>query len=356
MNPSLTIARLKEKNLLLLESISGSRAYGLATPQSDTDIKGVFVLPKTQLYSLQLTEQINNETNDESYYELGKFIDLLTKNNPNILELLNSPEDCILFRHPLLKRLSPSLFLSGLCRQTFGQYAMTQIRKARGLNKKILNPMEKERKSVTDFCYVQKGQSSVALKDFLHEKQIDQKHCGLSKIPHMQDLYGLYYDKSAGYKGIIRKENANDIALSSINKIATPIALLSFNKDGYSTYCKNYKAYWDWVEDRNETRYENTLSHGKQYDAKNMMHTFRLIAMAEEIGLTGKIKVKRPDRDRLLSIKRGEFEYADLVAEAEERLALLDEIYRRSDLPDQPDEQKIRELHFEIREAFYEEK
>ena len=45
MNAPLTIEQLKADHLILLECISGSRAYGLATPQSDTDIKGVFYLP-----------------------------------------------------------------------------------------------------------------------------------------------------------------------------------------------------------------------------------------------------------------------------------------------------------------------
>ena len=38
----LTLEDLYTQNLILLEAVSGSRAYGLATPESDTDIKGVF--------------------------------------------------------------------------------------------------------------------------------------------------------------------------------------------------------------------------------------------------------------------------------------------------------------------------
>lgn len=42
----MTIQDLKNKNLLLFEVISGSRAFGLATENSDTDIRGVYYLPK----------------------------------------------------------------------------------------------------------------------------------------------------------------------------------------------------------------------------------------------------------------------------------------------------------------------
>lgn len=49
---TLTIPYLKTQNLILFECVSGSRAYGLDTPTSDTDIKGVFYLPKQRFYSL----------------------------------------------------------------------------------------------------------------------------------------------------------------------------------------------------------------------------------------------------------------------------------------------------------------
>jgi len=60
------------------------------------------------------------------------------------------------------------------------------------------------------------------------------------------------------------------VCLSSIPKGSWQEALLYFNRDGYSTYCKEYREYWDWEEKRNDARYENTQSHGKNYDAKNM--------------------------------------------------------------------------------------
>ena len=349
----MTISDLKEKNLILLEAISGSRAYGLDTPESDTDIRGVFILPKEQFYSMEYVGQINNETNDESYFELGKFIDLLAKNNPNILELLNTPDDCVLIKHPLMDKITSSTFLSKLCEQTFGQYSIAQIKKARGLKKKILNPVEKERKSILDFCFVPSGQGSIPVMEFLTEKGLRQEDCGLSKIPHMHEMYGLYYDLACKFKGIIQKTTANDISLSSIPKGLKPLTILSVNLSGYSAYCKDYKAYWDWVSERNETRYEGTMSHGKRYDAKNMMHTFRLIAIAEEIGMSGVVNVRRKERDFLLSIKRGEFEYEDLLRQAESRMDALKEIYANSSLPDYPDKKAIDRLHYQLRNEIY---
>lgn len=146
-----TIDWIKDNGLLVFEAITGSKAYGLHTPASDTDLRGVFIAPKALFYSMDYPEQISNETNDVVYYELRRFMELLSKNNPNIMEMLAVPERCVLHRHPVMNELRPEIFLSRLCEKTFANYAFTQIKKAYGLEKKIVNPVDKERKSVLIF-------------------------------------------------------------------------------------------------------------------------------------------------------------------------------------------------------------
>ncbi|WP_026777558.1 nucleotidyltransferase domain-containing protein [Polaribacter sp. Hel_I_88] len=347
-----TISALKKSGSIIFECISGSKAYGLATPNSDTDIRGVFILPKEQFYSLDYVGQINNETNDEAYYELRKFIELCAKNNPNILEMLNVPDECVLYKHPLFDEIKEEIFLSKLCKDTFANYAFTQIKKARGLNKKITNPVEKKRKSVDDFCFIRTGKKSIKLVDFLSENNLKSAFCGLVKIPHIKDCFNLFYSETENYQGVSR-ENANEVCLSSVDKTEQAIAMLYFNKDGYSTYCKKYKEYWSWVEKRNRERYKSNISHDKNYDAKNMMHTFRLLNMAKEIGEESIINVKRKDRDFLLLIKNAEFEYEDLVEKAEIIKNQLDVIYALSNLQEKPDLRVVNELLVSLRSKFY---
>ena len=121
---------IEQPQHLLLKCISGSRAYNLNVATSDTDIKGIFVLPRKELYGLHYTDQLSNETNDEVYIEIGRFVELLCKNNPNILELLSSPEHAVLYRHTLIDLIDPQDFLTKLCLDTFAGYAKTQIKKA----------------------------------------------------------------------------------------------------------------------------------------------------------------------------------------------------------------------------------
>lgn len=351
----MTIEDLKSQNLILFEAISGSKSFGLDTPASDTDIKGVFYLPKEKFYGLEYIPQVANATNDEVYYEIGRFVELLLKNNPNILEILATPADCILYKHPLMERLKIEDFLSKLCKDTFAGYAVTQIKKARGLNKKIVNPMAKEKKSLLDFCYILQGYATVPLLHWLENRDYHQERCGLINLPNSRDMFALFYDTEGtlGYRGIIQKENSNEVSLSSIPKGEEPVAYLSCNQDGYSKYCKEYTEYWDWIDKRNEDRYQTNQQHGKNYDSKNMMHTIRLLQTAEQILSTGKLDIRVPNRAELLAIKTGEREYEELLDKADGLIASIEDKLKVSTLPGYPDEAKALKVLIDIREALY---
>lgn len=358
----MNIEIVREAGNLIFECISGSRSYGLEVASSDTDFKGVYILPQAEVYSMNYVEQMSTEKNDTVFYELKRFVELLYKNNPNLLELLGVPPECILFKHPIFDLFKPELFLSKLCYSTFAKYAQAQIKVARGLNKKIMNPVDKERKSLFDFCYIIDDHGSITVKDWLQNLNYQQEYCGLVHIPHISDLYALYYDDEAhrsngasslGFQGIIKNGHSSAVALSSIPKGKQKRALMAFNATAYKQYCRAYKEYWEWVANRNETRYQNTISHGKNYDAKNMMHTFRLLDMAEEIALEKRIMVKSPNRDLLIQIREGKFSYDELVEKATCKLDKIKRAFEKSDLPERPDRHMINDLLVSVRTQYY---
>lgn len=362
----MTIQNLKDKNIILFEAISGSRSFGLATENSDTDIRGVYYLPKEKFFGLHYIPQISNETNDITYFEIGRLVELLQKNNPNILEILASPEDCILRKNPLMDLLKPEDFLSKLCKDTFAGYAISQIKKAKGLNKKILNPIDKERKSILDFCYILQDQGSVPLKKWLREFPsaggvsvgrggLSQEKCGLVSVDNTKGMFAVFYDESGklGYKGIIQNEEANQVSVSSVPKEEKPIAYLFCNLDAYSTYCKDYREYWKWVSERNEDRYNVNQQHGQNYDSKNMMHTIRLLQSCEHIFKTGSLQIRVDNRDELLDIKAGNWSYEAVMKKAEDLIQSIEHYYSISPLPDYPDLKRTEKILVEIREELY---
>ncbi|WP_417365791.1 DNA polymerase beta superfamily protein [Flavobacterium beibuense] len=351
----MTIDDLKKDNLILLEVLSGSKSFGLDTPTSDTDIKGVFYLPKEKFFGMEYIPQVSNESNDIVYYELGRFIELLTKNNPNILEILASPQDCILYKNPIMDELKLENFLSKLCKDTFAGYATTQIKKARGLKKKIVNPLPKEKKTVIDFCFILDGHNSIPFDSWLQQHNLQQEKCGLSNISNSKGMYALFYDHSGilNYKGVLQKESSNTVVTSSIPKNEKQLAYLSYNLEAYSSYCKEYREYWDWVEKRNDERFSTNMQHGKNYDSKNMMHTIRLLQSAKQILEKNNLSIKVNNREELLKIKKGEFDYDEIIDKADNLLRNIEILYSNSNLPDSPDKKKAEDILISMRSMLY---
>lgn len=347
-----TLDRVRGREFALFDAVGGSHAYGTAVAESDEDRRGVFVAPASFLLGLDVIEQVSDERSDQVYYELGRFMELALKNNPNVLELLAVPEDCVRYRHPLFDRLEPHLFLSKLCAVTFGEYAMGQIRKARGLNKKIVNPQPEKRMELLDFCHVPLGQGSVPVVEWLAFQGMNPVDCGLTAVQHATGLYAIYHDPSAGYRGLVSPKDPDALVFSSVSKDARPVGWMHCNADAFRAHCKAHREYWEWVARRNEERYRVNVEHGRGYDSKNLMHTLRLLNMAEEIATEGVLRVRRPEREFLLRVRAGEFAYDDLVSRAETQLERVKEAFASSTLPESPDRNVVNALLVEIREEF----
>ncbi len=362
---NLSINDLKQNKLILLEALSGSRAYGLDTSQSDTDIKGVFILLQEIYFGFDYIEQVCSERNDVVYYELGKYLKLLAKNNPASIELLFAPADTIYYQHPLMDRISPEPVISRLCRDSFAGYALSQVKRAKGLNKKIFNPVTDRPPQPMDCCHIIQADKTIPAESWLAEQGMSADRCGLSALPHVRDGYALFYADDcmtgdARFGGLFRSDRkqdsvrqSQDVCLSSIPKGMSPRAWLVFNKDEFSRRLRDYHDYRQWERSRNQARYQGTLDHGGGYDAKNMMHTFRLLRMAKEIATIGQPLVRRPDRDELLAIKTGHYAYDELMAKAAAEIREIDEGFAACRLPDEPDIQQIESWAIEIRRAWY---
>lgn len=194
-----TFKDIENDGRLLYKYTRGSTLYNLNTSDSDLDEGGLYIQSKNNFLGLSDVEfkgQVSDERNDTTWYEVGKFCDMLLSSNPTVLEALFTPEDKQLLKPN--KVLAPlfenrDLFLTKDCFKPFVQYAIEQIRKARGLNKKIVNPIN-ERKWPLEFCYTFRKQGSTNVTHWLEYRNLKQEYCGLVNIPNMHDIYGVYYD------------------------------------------------------------------------------------------------------------------------------------------------------------------
>lgn len=118
------------ESVIIYRCVVGSRAYGLETDDSDTDLRGVYLAPADLHWSLYgAPEQFEDNAAQTCYWEMQKFIIMALKANPNILECLYSP--LVEKSSPLaetLLALRPSL-LSQMVFQTFNGYALSQFKK-----------------------------------------------------------------------------------------------------------------------------------------------------------------------------------------------------------------------------------
>ena len=115
---------------VIYRCVIGSRAYGLETEDSDTDRRGIFLPAADRHWSLYgVPEQIENDSTQEAYWELQKFLVLALKANPNVLECLYTP--LVETATPLASELlgMRTLFLSKLVYQTFNGYVLSQFKK-----------------------------------------------------------------------------------------------------------------------------------------------------------------------------------------------------------------------------------
>jgi hypothetical protein len=371
--------------------IRGSHAYGTNIETSDIDYAGVYIQSHEDILGNSYKEQVNDDNNDIVIYELRRFLELLSVNNPNILELLNTPEDCVIYKDPIFDLIleNRDKFITKQCANSFAGYAYSQISKAKGQNKKQNWEKEKvTRKNLLDFCYVIEGPDSIPIKTWFEKKGYKedvQKFCGVVNIPNARDMYALYYDMNSyycfsenvseevreasknacgdsfglGYKGLVKvgeSDNdgiSNQLRLSSIPKGEKPIAVFTYNKDGYSQHCKDYKSYQEWLDNKNEQRWVDVKSHGQKIDGKNMMHCVRLSNMAREIAEDNVVNVRRSDADYLLSIRKGEVDLNTLIEKVENDIVEIKGLFKNSNLPDKVDENFIKDLIIRIRKQIY---
>lgn len=341
-----TFDSIKEKGLLVYDYQRGSYVYNLQRPdgQSDIDTAGVFREPIEWLFSVEdYPEQIKDEKGDTVWYTMRKYFILLYKSNPAIIESLLIPEKNIIYVHPVFKKYvldNASSFMSKDVYITFTKYAMSQIKKARGLNKKIVNPVE-TRKSIIDFCYTfdEKGYGTVPLKEWLDARNIKMEDCAASRIPNMHNMFAIFHDPFK-FNGFIHEDSEN-FYLTSIPKGIKPICQALYNVEEFSKHCREYHDYQEWLANRNPVRYENynTGTTATEYDKKNMMHCIRLLHISEEILKTGTANLvcEGDYHDFLMDIRMGKFTYEYMLDYATKYMSKIEDAYSKSKLPDTVD-------------------
>jgi len=366
---------------ILATYLVGSRAYGTATAESDTDYRGVFVLPMRAYVSIrEPVAQVSDERNNTTYYTLKRFFELAATANPNIIEMLFIPDDCVVFESPLMKRLlqSRDMFITKQAYSSHVHYAMSQIKRAKGQNKWINNPQPEILPSEEDFCWLipmnqspqrkqetrNKSRNGAQRNDGMHDnfplrpvpiKQtgMDLSECHCAAVEHLANAYRLYhYGKSA--RGVFRGGLIVCESIPKDDEQTKCVGMLIYNRAEHERAVRDHGHYWNWRQHRNETRWQSQERGERDYDAKNMMHTFRLLLSGENILRHGEplVRFEGEPLQLLRDIRDGRFAYDDLIRMADERFAAFSASLQTSNLPEAVEPERIDTLLHEITEEW----
>lgn len=310
------------RNIILL-TLGGSHAYGMDTEQSDLDIRGIALNSKDEILLGKDFDQVVETNTDTIIYSMNKMIELLSKLNPNTIEILGcKPEHYLILSsigEELLK--NKKMFLSKICIHTFAGYAGAQLR---GLENKAAR-------------LVGQAQNEEYILKSIENAQYDFKN---RYFPHEDNAIKLYIDEA------VQKDFETEIFMD-INLKHYPLRDYCGMWNEMKAIVGSYKKFGK--------RNENAVSHNKL--GKHMAHLIRLYMMCIDI-LTKEeiITYRETEHNLLMSIRNGEFlddnqqpvpEFYDILNEYEKRFEYAK---KNTSLPDVPDYKKINEFKMWVNE------
>jgi uncharacterized protein len=345
---------LKDRTIYL--TVSGSHSYGTNIPSSDLDLRGIAVATKEcYLGNLNKFEQADQSEPDLTIFDLKKYIRLATDANPNALELIfTDPSDHLIITKAGQRLLdNRELFLSQKVKHTYSGYAISQLKRINCHYRYIKNPpthqptrSEFGLPERTVIPHDQLEAANAAIRKRIDEwnwKELDDLDPASSQL-----IRNEFSDKLLEITGWAWDEVDVKTWRSAANSLGISgnfIQLLDSERK-YTVKLNEWRSYQDWKKNRNPTR--AALEEKFGYDAKHAMHLVRLLLTCREVLETGKLIVKRPDAEFLLSIRNGAWSYDQLVAWAELQDKELTGLMTSSKLPKAPDRKKIDKLCVEM--------
>lgn len=348
VNKSPHLSWIKDRTVLLVRH--GSHAYGTNTPTSDFDVKGVCIPTKQYfLGTMHRFEQaeLSDPDPDTVIYEIRKFFNLAENCNPNIIEVLHtSPED-----HLIVDPIGEIIidhrydFLSKKVKHTMTGYAISQLHRIKLHKRWLMNPPKEypTRKSLglPEQTLIPQDQLTAAASEI--QKELDRFQFDF--MENLEEPVKIAIRSTMTEMLAELKITSEDHWMSAARKIGLTdnfIDLMQKERQ-YLAAKREWDQYENWKKTRNNKR--AALEEKFGYDTKHAYHLVRLIRMCREILSTGKVIVKRPDREELLAIRDGAWSYDQLLEFANKEDKDLKLLYENSKvLPKFPDREKLDKL------------
>lgn len=310
------------KNIIIL-TLGGSHAYGTNKEDSDLDIREVTLNSKENILLGSDFEQVVDLDTDTTIYSFNKILQLLSSNNPNVIEILGcKPEHYIHVSNVGRELLdNQKMFLSKLCIHSFAGYASSQLRRMENKAARLVGQAQNE-------AHILKS---------INNARFEFKN---RYYPHEDSDVKLYIDKST-------QEEYDSEIFMDVNLTHYPLR----DWAGMWNEMKSIVSSYNKIGMRNK----KAINHNKL--GKHMAHLLRLYMMCIDILEKEKIITYRSDEHELLmSIRNGEYlddnkqpipAFYDLLNEYEKRFEYAK---ANTSLPDLPDYKRINEFKMDVNE------
>lgn len=297
----------------------GSHLYGTDTPQSDIDIKSVFIPPARDIILQRVQNTIQTkrpkamgEKNcagevDEEAFSLQRYLSLLMEGQTVTLDMLFAPPSAMLHSTPVWEEIASnrsklltrrSSAFVGYCRQQANKYGIKGSRVAAA------------RDATELFCgLMDRHGTQSKLKD--HEAEIEtfvvaREHCSIVEI----------------------KAAHSDLMLKHFECCNRKVPWTVSVKAAHEIYKRLFDEYGTRALQAEQN---------EGVDWKALSHAVRVGREALELMIDGKITFPLPYREHILAIKQGRLPYAEVAAEIEQLLAKVEATESLFVLPEKAD-------------------
>lgn len=338
------ITWLKERTIFLVKS--GSHCYGTNIETSDEDFRGIAIPPEEYFHGfVKNFEQFVKNDPDLTIFDIRKFFKLASDANPNMLELLFVEPSDILHITSLGERLlsKRDAFISRACKERYLGYARSQLHRIKLHRRWLFDPVTvfptRKDFGLPEELTISKEQLLAVNSQM--RKKVDEWKPDFEPFSDAQKIYLQNKVATVLSEMNITSDNEWMCAARTLGYSENFILMLQKEKE-FQGRVDDWKHYQDWKKNRNPVRAAMEAQSG--FDLKHAMHLIRLLRMAKEILSSGKVIVRRPDAEELLTIRNGAWTYEQLIEHAEQIEKEIKELYSVSPLPAQPDRNALSSL------------
>lgn len=308
------------KDNIILLTTGGSHAYGTNIDTkyhvSDFDVRGIYLNSPEEILTMKCkSKPYEHKDTDTVIYPLKQIVELLSNCNPNTIEILGTKDEHLFLITEEGKSLRDNvdLFLSQKVANSFGGYAIAQLRRLQNALARDSYPQEEKEVHILQSIKRQMRTFEDTYQD-LSDSDIK-----------------LYIDKSS-------KEGYEKEIFANININNYPLRDFKCMMNEMNNIIKDYSK----LNHRNSKKDELHLN-------KHAMHLVRLFLMGIEI-LEGKgvNTYRENDRELLLNIRNGKYTYEQIFEYVDELQEKFKYAEKNSVLPVKPNQKKIDELVIDI--------